>query len=82
MQEFDYVIKGMIENKTITLEDGLAFATNQNNLLLALKGMSASDEFVTMGNGSSNGGGNGSVRGSRPVPGRTGSAPSMLNMIE
>ncbi|HEX8475736.1 MAG TPA: PilT/PilU family type 4a pilus ATPase [Pyrinomonadaceae bacterium] len=80
MQEFDYVIKGLIENKTITLEDGLAFATNQNNLLLALKGMSASDEFVTMGNGSN--GGNNGVRGTRPVPGRSNSAPSMLNMIE
>ena len=49
MQEFDFVIKQMIENKTITLEDGLAFATNQNNLLLALKGLSSTDDFLIAG---------------------------------
>ncbi len=49
MQDFDFVIKQMIERKTITLEDGLAFATNPNNLMLALKGMSASDEFMGTG---------------------------------
>src|SRR5919112_1658460 len=36
MQDFDTVIKGMIEAKTVTLEDGLSFATNPNNLTLAL----------------------------------------------
>src|SRR5436309_6231537 len=41
MQDFDTVIKGMIESGTVTLEGGLTFATNQNNLLLSLKGMSA-----------------------------------------
>jgi twitching motility protein PilT len=46
MQDFDTVIKGMIERETITLEDGLSFATNPNNLQLALKGMSASDDFL------------------------------------
>ncbi|MET0648563.1 MAG: PilT/PilU family type 4a pilus ATPase [Pyrinomonadaceae bacterium] len=45
MQDFDNVIKGMIEAGTITLEDGLSFATNPNNLQLALKGMSATDDF-------------------------------------
>jgi hypothetical protein len=29
----------------VTLEDGLSFATNPNNLQLALKGMSATDDF-------------------------------------
>ena len=29
----------MIETKEITLEDGLSYATNQNNLLLQLKGL-------------------------------------------
>ena len=38
MQDFDSVIRNMIETETITLEDGLSFATNQNNLLLQLKG--------------------------------------------
>jgi twitching motility protein PilT len=45
MQDFDTVIKGMIEAGTVTLEDGLSFATNPNNLQLALKGMSATDDF-------------------------------------
>jgi twitching motility protein PilT len=46
MQHFDGVIKEMIEQKLVTLEDGLAFATNQNNLLLELKGVSGKDTFV------------------------------------
>ena len=45
MQDFDNVIKEMIETGTITLEDGLSFATNPNNLQLSLKGMSATDDF-------------------------------------
>ncbi|HVF44097.1 MAG TPA: hypothetical protein VM936_13830, partial [Pyrinomonadaceae bacterium] len=39
------VIKEMIQNETVTLEDGLSFATNPNNLMLALKGMSITDDF-------------------------------------
>ncbi|HZT58984.1 MAG TPA: PilT/PilU family type 4a pilus ATPase [Pyrinomonadaceae bacterium] len=46
MQDFDTVIKEMIERGTVTLEDGLSFATNPNNLMLALNGMSASDDFL------------------------------------
>ena len=46
MQDYDDVIKQMIESRTITLEDGLAFATNQNNLLLSLKGMTAAEDFI------------------------------------
>ena len=46
MQDFDTVIKEMIERKTVTLEEGLSFATNPNNLLLALKGMTLTDEFT------------------------------------
>ena len=46
MQDFDSVIKGMIEREVVTMEDGLAFATNQNNLLLSLKGLTASDDFI------------------------------------
>ena len=46
MQDFDTVIKGLIESNAITLEDGLAFATNQNNLLLSLKGMTAAEDFI------------------------------------
>jgi twitching motility protein PilT len=46
MQDFDTVIRDMIERKIITVEDGLAFATNQNNLLLALKGLSSGEDFL------------------------------------
>jgi twitching motility protein PilT len=46
MQDFDTVIRELIENRTITLEDGLTFATNPNNLLLSLKGVTASEEFI------------------------------------
>ena len=52
MQDFDTVIKELIEKGTITLEDGLTFATNPNNLLLSLKGVTASEEFMQReGNG-------------------------------
>ncbi len=46
MQDFDTVIKELIESKVVSLEDGLAFATNQNNLLLSLKGMTAGEDFI------------------------------------
>jgi twitching motility protein PilT len=46
MQDFDTVIKQMIERETVTLEEGLSFATNPNNLMLALKGMTLTDEFT------------------------------------
>ena len=46
MQDFDSVIKELIEKETIALEDGLAFATNQNNLILSLKGLTSSDDFI------------------------------------
>ncbi len=50
MQDFDTVIKDLIEAGTISFEDGLTFATNQNNLLLQLKGVTASEEFLKRGN--------------------------------
>src|SRR4026208_461904 len=46
MQDFDTVIKDLIESKVVSLEDGLAFASNQNNLLLSLKGMTAAEDFI------------------------------------
>ena len=46
MQDFDTVIRELIEKGTITFEDGLTFATNPNNLLLSLKGVTASEEFM------------------------------------
>ncbi len=46
MQDFDSIIRDLIERKVITIEDGLGFATNQNNLLLSLKGLSSSEDFI------------------------------------
>jgi len=46
MQDFDTVIKDLIERNVITVEDGLGFATNQNNLLLSLKGLTSSEDFI------------------------------------
>ena len=46
MQDFDSVIRRMIEKEIITLEDGLSFATNQNNLLLQLKGLSSTEDYA------------------------------------
>jgi twitching motility protein PilT len=54
MQDFDTVIREMIERKVVSLEDGLAFATNQNNLLLALKGLSSSEDYIRAENSSFN----------------------------
>jgi twitching motility protein PilT len=46
MQDFDSVIRRMIESETISMEDGLSFATNQNNLLLQLKGLGGTDDYI------------------------------------
>jgi twitching motility protein PilT len=49
MQDFDSVIRRMIDKEIITLEDGLSFATNQNNLLLQLKGLSSTEDYANAG---------------------------------
>ena len=49
MQDFDTVIRKLIESNVISLEDGLSFATNQNNLLLLLKGLSSSEDYQSAG---------------------------------
>ena len=46
MQDFDTVIEDLIHRRVITLEDGLPFATNQNNLLLSLKGLASSEDYI------------------------------------
>src|SRR5436190_484480 len=46
MQDFDSVIRTMIEKKQVSMEDGLSFATNQNNLLLQLKGLSSTEDYA------------------------------------
>ncbi len=45
MQDFDSVIKEFIERGIVSLEEGVSFATNQNNLLLSLKGVTAGDDL-------------------------------------
>jgi twitching motility protein PilT len=45
MQDFDTVIRDLIEQGVVSLEDGLAFATNQNNLLLELKGVTVGEDY-------------------------------------
>jgi pilus retraction protein PilT len=46
MQDFDTVIKDLIERNVISVEDGLGFATNQNNLLLSLRGLTSGEDFI------------------------------------
>ena len=46
MQNFDTVIMDLIERNVITVEDGVGFATNQNNLLLSLKGLTSGEDYI------------------------------------
>ena len=69
MQDFDSVIRDLIETRVVSLEDGLAFASNQNNLLLELKGVTAGEDYI-------NREGNGVPLTAVPEPG------SMLSMID
>jgi len=50
MQDFDSVIRKLIEEKVISLDDGLSYATNQNNLLLQLKGLSSTEDYINQAN--------------------------------
>lgn len=50
MQDFDSVLRRMIETNVVTLEDGLSFATNQNNLMLQLKGLASTEDFLNQQN--------------------------------
>ncbi|MBA3356365.1 MAG: PilT/PilU family type 4a pilus ATPase [Pyrinomonadaceae bacterium] len=69
MQDFDSVIIELIDSRVISLEDGLSFATNQNNMLLSLKGLTAAQDFVR--------------RDGSPVPvGALSDSSSMLGLIE
>lgn len=61
MQDFDTVIRQLIEKEVVTLEDGLSFATNQNNLMLLLKGLGGTEDYIK-----SHGGGQGAVPQAAP----------------
>jgi twitching motility protein PilT len=68
MQDFDTVIQELIEAGTISMEDGLTFATNPHNLLLTLKGVTAAEEFTRH-------------EGKLPVPGMT-NGGSLLGILD
>lgn len=55
MQDFDTVIRQLIENQEVTLEDGLSFATNQNNLLLQLNGLGSTEDYIKQHTGNATG---------------------------
>src|SRR5258705_3363956 len=67
MQNFDTVIKELIETNVITVEDGLGFATNQNNLLLSLKGLTSGEDFIR-------------TQGRNMVPNQTSSQPFAFSL--
>ena len=46
MQDFDSVILDLIRREVITMKDGLSYATNQNNLLLQLKGLASTEDYL------------------------------------
>ncbi len=73
MQDFDSMIEELINRKTVTPEDGLAFATNPNNMLLSLKGLSSSD-FTRADDDAPS--------AANAMLNPTGSSGSLLNMIE
>ncbi len=77
MQDFDSVIRGMIEEKLITLDDGLSYATNKNNLLLQLKGLSSTEDYIN-----SNARPISTVNAAPPPPSAPTPGTSVLDMIE
>jgi twitching motility protein PilT len=81
MQDFDSVIRKMIEDKVITLDDGLSYATNQNNLLLQLKGLSSTEDYANP-KGTGVNGLNPSVQPIAPPPVSASPATSVLDMME
>jgi hypothetical protein len=71
----------LIENKTISLDDGLSFSTNQNNLLLHLKGLSSTEDFLR-GSNAKTSDGNAAQPTAIPAAPNMQKGTSMLNMIE
>ncbi len=75
MQDFDSVIRKMIESKMISFEDGLSFATNQNNLLLQLRGLASTEDYANAGRPQS-------MSASAVPPAQSPKTSSVLDMIE
>ena len=76
MQDFDSVIRSFIEAGMISLDDGLSYATNQNNLLLQLKGLSSTEDYQKDGQTKSV-----NIAGA-PIPAPVQTTTSVLDMIE
>lgn len=76
MQDFDSVIRSFIESGLITLDDGLSYATNQNNLLLQLKGLASTEDYVNDGKAKQV-----NISGA-PIPAPAATTTSVLDMIE
>ena len=77
MQDFDSVIRDMIDRGDIGMDDGLSFATNQNNLLLQLKGLSSTEDYVKTNRPTAP-----SLQPLAPPPAPTSNPDSVLSMIE
>jgi twitching motility protein PilT len=76
MQDFDSVIRTFIEADMITLDDGLSYATNQNNLLLQLKGLASTEDFQKESKPKT-----ANISGA-PIPSPVKTTTSVLDMIE
>lgn len=77
MQDFDSVIRKLIESGEVAMDDGLSFATNQNNLLLQLKGLSSTEDYVNANKPAAPVG-----QPLAPPPPATSNPDSVLSMIE
>lgn len=81
MQDFDTVIRNYIEKQLISMDDGLSFATNQNNLLLALKGLGSTEDFLNQNSsGNSNNAANSSNFSNLTMPPKK--EHSFLDLLE
>lgn len=79
MQDFDSVIRQLIEKDIVTLDDGLSYATNQNNLLLQLKGLGGTEDFINAQPPTDNSFNNG-MSGALPPPPKANN--NFLDLIE
>jgi twitching motility protein PilT len=76
MQDFDSVIRTFIESGLISLDDGLSYATNQNNLLLQLKGLASTEDYQSDAKTKT-----ANIAGA-PIPAPATVTSSVLDMIE
>jgi twitching motility protein PilT len=76
MQDFDIVIRDLIQKEIVTLEDGLSYATNKNNLLLQLKGLASTEDYIDHGEEAKE------PVPAEPLPKPQNTGNSVLDMIE